>query len=66
MNGFSREAFFAWWQKETVDRIGFVDQEHAAYHAWAAALEWYESQQRLLDELASSNAADQSDIQELW
>lgn len=52
MNGFSREAFFAWWQKETVDRIGFVDQEHAAYHAWAAAVDWYARQQRLLDDLA--------------
>lgn len=61
MNGFSREAFRAWWLKE----VNFVDPYSAAFQAWAAALEWHESQQHLLDELASSNAVDQPDIQEL-
>lgn len=58
MNGFSREAFFAWWQKETVDSIGFVDQEHAAFHAWAAALEWYGRQLHTLETLKKGTDQD--------
>lgn len=62
MNGLSRQAFRNWWEKEA--KLPFASL-YIAYQAWAAALDWYESQQRLLDELASSNAADQSDVQEL-
>ena len=62
MNGFSREAFQSWWNGFTC----FDAHRYTAYHAWAAALEWYDRQRRLLDELVGSNDADQSEIQELW
>ena len=62
MNGLSRQAFRNWWEKEA--KLPFASL-YIAYQAWAAALEWYGRQRRLLDELVGSNDADQSDVQEL-
>lgn len=54
MNGFSREAFRAWWTKEA----NFVDPYDAASHAWAAALEWYGEQLHTLETLKKGTVQD--------
>lgn len=49
MNGLSRQAFRDWWEKEAKLPFASLTKRYTAYHAWAAALEWYGRQLHTLE-----------------
>lgn len=55
MNGFFREAFRDWWEKEA--KLPFASL-YIAYQAWAAALEWYGGQLHKLEALKKGTDED--------